>query len=250
MRHVALALSLTLFAAAWRLGDAHAQPPSPPPGVVVVPRVPPPKWSEVRVPAKQLVTLSSGLDKGKARWLLLDAQNNAELNPEPTAGLTATFRVESPGRHRLLVLPEGGEPILTEVVAGDAPPGPKPPDPPGPMPPNPNPDSPLAKKVREAFAAEAGDAAAKKAAAGKLAALYAIAAEQAGNPEVPTSGELLRRVKEASGLLVKPDELVKVRTLVAEELATLFPEDAPLTPEQRAKAKALFGELAGVMEGL
>lgn len=136
--------------------------------------------------------------------------------------------------------------VLIVVVVGDMP-NPKPPAPPAPPGPGPAPDSVLKKKLRAAYDADpAADKAERKK---SLVALYALAADQvlakddAGEYAVPTSGELLRRMKEA-GVTLSPTALVEVRKVVAGELAAVLGEDGELTDEQRAAAAKLFRDIA------
>ena len=86
-----------------------------PPAVVVVPRVPSPKWSELKVPSGQHVTLSAGAGTKAAKWVLIDA-GGADLT---TAGQTATFSATAPGRYRVIAFLDGQEPLLTTLVVGD-----------------------------------------------------------------------------------------------------------------------------------
>jgi hypothetical protein len=113
-------------------------------------------------------------------------------------------------------------------------------------PPGPRPVDALAKKLRDAFAADKG----KKDDALSLAALYRQAATLARDPGVPSSGELLRRVREASATLVGPDALPGLRTVVAGELAAALgrPSDLALTDAQRQACADLFAKLAAILE--
>jgi hypothetical protein len=122
------------------------------------------------------------------------------------------------------------------------------PKPPEPEPPKPN--DPLATKLKAAFEADAAPAATKREHAKDLAALYRQAAKLAADEAVPTSGELLRMVREASGRLVGADALKDVRRVVAGELGELLPTDGALSGEQRKQAAALFAKLAAVLDGL
>ena len=82
------------------------------------------------------------------------------------------------------------------------------------------------------------------------AAAYRAAAKLAEDSSVPTSGELLRRVRDAAGTLIGPDALKEVRRVVGGELATLLPTDAALTDAQRTTTAALFRKLAATLEEL
>jgi hypothetical protein len=137
------------------------------------------------------------------------------------------------------------EPARCVIVIGDAPPGPGP----NPKPPNPPPDV-LRAKLKAAFDSDSADPAQKREQAKDLAALYRAAAKLAEDSAVPTSGELLRRVRDAAGTLIGPDALKEVRRIVGGELAALLPTDAALTDTQRTTAAALFRKLAAILEEL
>lgn len=121
----------------------------------------------------------------------------------------------------------------------------------GPVPvppaPPPKPVDALKVKLRAAFEADKGAASD----AHQLAALYAQAAALARDPAVPSTAELLRRVREAGSSLVGADTLKGVRQVVAEELRVALgkSDDDPLTAEERAAAAELFAKLAGILEG-
>lgn len=127
----------------------------------------------------------------------------------------------------------------------NGPPAPKPPEP---VPPKPT--DPLAAKLKVAFDADGAALELKREHAEDLAALYRAAAKLAEDPATTTSGELLRRVKEASGALVGADALKDVRRVVAGELGELLPTDGTLDAAQRKAAAALFTRLAAVLDTL
>ena len=125
------------------------------------------------------------------------------------------------------------------------------PKPPDPKPPEPKPPTdPLAQKLGAAFDADPAAAGAKREQAKDLAALYRQAAKLCADEGVGTSGELLKRVKDAAGTLVGPAALKEVRRVVGQELAAVLPTDDALTAEQRAAAAALFGKLATILDSL
>jgi hypothetical protein len=133
---------------------------------------------------------------------------------------------------------------------GLADPLPAPPAPPAPVPPKPPepPADPLAAKLKTAFDSDTADAAVKRERAKDLAALYRQAAALASNVDVATSGDLLKRVRDAAGVLVGADSLKGVRQAVGAELARLLPTDSPLSDEQRKAVGELFVRLAGILE--
>lgn len=150
------------------------------------------------------------------------------------------------GRYELLAYTALGDvpsdPARCVVVIGEPPgPNPKPPEPP--------PDS-LRAKLKAAFDADPAPPEAKREHAKDLAALYRAAAKLAEDSAVPTSGELLRRVRDAAGTLVGPDALREVRRAAGRELSALLPTDAPLAPTHRTSAAALFRKLATILEEL
>jgi hypothetical protein len=118
--------------------------------------------------------------------------------------------------------------------------------PPPPPPPPPIPD-PLRQSVRDALALDK----AKPDDVLLLAALYREAAKLSVSAEVPSSRELLRRVREAGASLL-PDVLVSVRRVVASELANALGKsnDEPLTEAERKRSAELFAKLAGILEEL
>jgi hypothetical protein len=149
------------------------------------------------------------------------------------------------------------EPVRCVVVIRATPPGPppepplpEPRPPPPPDPPEPRPPDPLQARLAAAYKADAAAPDAKREHAKDLAALYRAAAKLTDDPTIATSGELLRRVRDAAGLLIGPQALRDVRQIVASELASLLPTDAPLTAAQRTSAAQLFRKLASYLEEL
>jgi hypothetical protein len=131
---------------------------------------------------------------------------------------------------------------------GLADPLPIPPAPPAPPKPPEPPVDLLAAKLKTAFDGDTADAATKRERAKDLAALYRQAAALASNADVATSGDLLKRVRDAAGVLVGADSLKGVRQAVGAELARLLPTDSPLSDEQRKAVGELFVKLAGILE--
>ena len=122
-------------------------------------------------------------------------------------------------------------------------PAPKPPDPKPP-----EPADPLRAKLKAAFDADGAAPEAKREQAKDLAALYRQAATLAADVTVATSGELLKRVRDAGGALIGPDALKDVRRAAGAELAAVLPTDAPLSDSQREAAAKLFARLATTLE--
>lgn len=112
----------------------------------------------------------------------------------------------------------------------------------------PKPADPLRAKLKAAYDADPADAAKKREQAKDLAALYREAAKLTLDMAVPTSGELLARVKDAAGRMIGPNALVGCRKVKAAELGALLPTDEPLTDAQRKAVAALFGKLADVLD--
>lgn len=206
-----------------------------PPRVVPVPRADPGEWAEVAGEPGRLLVLQA---EPASKWLLVD--ESADLR-EFESGRYAAFVGPAGGRYRLIVTGPDGTPARVCVVVGDAPPGP------GPKPPDP-PADPLRARLKQAYDADAG--AGKDRAALDLAELYRQAAALAADPAVKTAGDLLRRAKAASDILVGSDELVAARKVVAAELAALFPADGELTAAQRTAAAALFTRLGTILDEL
>lgn len=123
----------------------------------------------------------------------------------------------------------------------------KPPVPPVPPKP-PEPVDPLRSKLKTAFDEDSTPLAQRRERAKDLAALYRQAAKLASDPAVTTSGELLRKVREAAGTLVGADALKEVRRVAGMELAGILPTDAALTAAQREQAEQVFKRLAEILE--
>lgn len=205
---------------------ALAEPPA------VVP-VPPPKageWSEVKAAPGRLLRLTA---QPASKWLLVD--ESADLQ-DYDAGKSAAFVAAVPGRYRLIVTSPDGMSARVVVVVGDAP---HPPEPPAP-------DNGLKVKLKASFDADTGTD--KRESAKLLVELYRQLAEKVcPDKSILTAGALLLRARDVSMLLLKPEQLPGVRGVVAKELGALFPADGPLTDEQRAKAAALFTNLAKIL---
>lgn len=120
------------------------------------------------------------------------------------------------------------------------------PDVPPTPPPNPPQPDVLAKKLKDAIAADAG----KREDVLSLAALYRQAAKLAADASVPSSVELLRRVREASATLIGPGALPTLRNVVAAELLAALgtPSDSVFTTAQRKAVEDLFTRLAVILE--
>lgn len=129
-------------------------------------------------------------------------------------------------------------------------PAPKPVPPKPPEPPVPVPVDPLKTKLKVAFESDTADVATKREQAKDLAALYRQAAVLASDAMVVTSGDLLKRVRDAAGTLIGVDALKEVRRAAGAELAGVLPTDAPLSDAQRLSAAVLFKKLAEILEGL
>ncbi|MCS6864832.1 MAG: hypothetical protein RMJ56_06710 [Gemmataceae bacterium] len=164
-----------------------------------------------------------------------------------------------PGRYELLAYTAVGdvpsEPVRCVVViraAPQPPPAPPEPSPPPRPPPTPPPAPPdaLYAKLSAAYNADPAPRETKSEHAKDLAALYRAAAKLTDDPGIPTTGELLRRVRDAAGILIGPQALLEIRRIVASELASLLPTDAPLTAAQRQSAAQLFRKLASCLEEL
>jgi hypothetical protein len=115
-----------------------------------------------------------------------------------------------------------------------------------PPPPGPKPVDALVLKLREAFETDKGT----RDEVLQLAALYREAAKLSASKDVPSSRELLRRVRDAGTALVGPDSLTGTRTVAAGELAAVLgaPSDAAMTDAQRVAVAALFARLATILE--
>lgn len=207
-----------------------AQPPAPGDVVIVppAPPVPPVKWVPLTgtAPVNSDVTLSTGV---RSEWALIDAGPTLRVSDD---GKTAVLRSDAAGSFRLLVISEGKAQFRVVTVSGP------------PAPPVPN---PLRDRLRAAFDKDGEPDKLER--SKDLAALYRQAALLAESDAVPTSGELLRRIREASSTLIGADRLVNLRRQVALELAGVLAEDAPLNAQQRKDLAELFRAMASVLEG-
>lgn len=123
----------------------------------------------------------------------------------------------------------------------------------GPLPPAPppKPADPLKAKLADAFKADRGT----RDEVLHLAELYRLSVKLARDPAVPSTAELLRRVREAGdGLLADfgPNTLRGVRDVARVELLAALgkSDETPITDEERAAAADLFGRLAVILDGL
>jgi hypothetical protein len=172
------------------------------------------------------VCASADIDEDLAKLADL-RKRQAELKKEEEA-LAEKLRQTHQSNHEKL------------AAAGVIAPGPPPPAPP------PKPVDELKKKLRAAFEADGSD----RDAGLQLAALYREAAKLSQSPDVPSTAELLRRVREAAASLV-PGALPAVRKVVAEELRLALGKssDEALSAEERKAAAELFAKLAELLEG-
>jgi hypothetical protein len=118
-----------------------------------------------------------------------------------------------------------------------------------PIPPKPKPPDELRKRLSAAIAADKATSADVL----QLAAVYRESVKVVNDAELPSSKELLRRLREVSAsLLTTPDAMTTVRELVAMELASLLgpPSDEVLTVAQRKLAAELFNRLSTTLEEL
>jgi hypothetical protein len=232
MRYVQTSLAVLLAASASIAGDVRK-----------LDAPPRPDWQVIQCDAVLTV-----LQVEKAgSWELVDESPAAALRPVAD-GKTAAFAGPG-GQYRVLVTTPDGVFRLKLIAPG--PPQPMPPGPgPAPPAPPPAPVDPLAAKLQAAFALDARAAAAKESDRQDLVELYRQAAELAGKAEVSTTAALVQRIQAASKAL-GVDGLKEVRVAIATELAAqLGTDDAPLTPDSRAKAAAVFGRIRTALEAV
>ena len=216
-----------------------------PPAVTPVPAPPSSAWTELKVPAGEIVVLAAA---PASEW---------DADPMPhvfDAGKHAVFLLK-PGEARKVKVtgPDRAQTRLLLVAAAPGP-GPKPNPDPKPKPPA----DPLAARVKAAYDADPETDRAKRDAARKgLKALYEVAADHVVRKTdgdeghaIKTAAELLAKVREASAMMVGPDALKGVRKEAATELGLLLPIDAVLSDEQRKAVAELFRRLAQILDGL
>lgn len=211
----------------------------PAPAVTKAPAPPAPTWNEVQ--ADPLLTVLQSPDP--AKWLAVD--EGCDLRPAAD-GRSVTFAAGTPGRYRLLVVPEKGEPIRVAVVVGKpepTPPGPKPPEP------RPVPTDPLTRKLQAEFDKDAREPAKKLADLKDLVELYRQAADLASSAGVTSTGQLVTRVRDAARAM-GIEGLADLRRAISVELATAMPTDEPMTAELRGKAKDVFLRIRAALQGV
>ena len=178
-----------------------------------------------------LTTLAS---PAPSKWVQVDDGYRLKAAAD---GKTAVFAAPRSGRYRLVVVPEQGDPIRVAVVVGKVdPPPPKPDEPPPPPPP---PVSDLGKRLQAAFDTDPGERADKLKTLGDKVELYKQAAVLAADPAVTSLGALVASVKAAADAL-HTGKLPGVRKVIRGELSVVFPADAAMTAEVRAKAAITF----------
>lgn len=209
----------------------------PAPVVTKAPAPPAPAWNEM--PADPLLTVLQCPDP--ARWLTVD--DGCDLRPAAD-GKSATFAAALPGRYRLLVVPEKGEPIRVAVVVGK--PEPTPPKPPEPRP---VPTDPLVKKLQTEFDKDAREPAKKTSDLKDLVELYKQAADLAASADVTSTGQLVTRVRDAARAM-GVEGLADLRRAISVELVTAMPSDEPMTSELRGKAKETFLRIRAALQGV
>jgi hypothetical protein len=132
-------------------------------------------------------------------------------------------------------------------VGQPGPPGPPDPRPPGPLPPKPT--DPLFDALVKAYAADPSPQ--KRDQLGTLISVYRTASDAALNDtSIASSGDLFEKLRTVSKLMLGDAALRPLREVLAVENAKTFSADAPLDAELRAKARAHFARLAGLLEAM
>lgn len=196
--------------------------------------------AEVKAPPATICEVKAETTCKVVVWVVL----TPGLSARPIDGGRVLLFAGPTGRYECLAYTARGDvpsdPARCVIVIGTPGPEPKPPDPPA---------DPLRAKLKVAFDADNAPLAQKREQTRDLAALYRAAAKLAEDSAVGTSGELLRRVRDAAGTLVGADALKDVRRVVGGELATLLPIDVALTGSQRTTIAALFRQLSDILDG-
>jgi hypothetical protein len=216
-----VALALLLLSAA-----AAASPPEP--DVVEVPPTPAGKWCEFQTQAGRQLVLKCAK---ASEWRLVD--DGAQLT---VLGDVAVFSASQVGRYKVVAVCDGKLRLVAVTVGTPEP---------GPVIPPPKPADPLKARLKAAFEKDGGAAEGAK----RLAALYRQAAKLAADREVPSTAELLRRVREAGATLA--EGLRETRTVAGAEMRAALGKstEEPLTDAERSAAAALFARLAEILEG-
>jgi hypothetical protein len=129
------------------------------------------------------------------------------------------------------------------VVIPGAPVPPKPPEPP--TPPVPPPVNPYRAALKAAFDADPATAG-KDDVRLKLVELYRLGADTAGQPDVTTTDVLRERLRRAAAMLAA-DQLVGLRTAIAQLLAPVLPLGQQLDDAKRRAAADLFRQIADAL---
>lgn len=160
-----------------------------------------------------------------------------------------------PGKTTITVVPVGSRrsdwiKVPLDVQGPTPPPAPPSPPGPGPTPPTPPkppaPPSPLRAKLKAAYDADPGLPAVKEATRADLVALYKAAGEVANDTTVTTTTQLQQRLR-AAGQALAPDQLVGLRTAIAEEIASVL-VPGPLTLASRKAAVGTFGDIHDALD--
>lgn len=156
----------------------------------------------------------------------------------------------TPGEYPIVfVIVDNGRPVeaarVVVVVKGGPIPPPIPPDPVPPPPVN----DPLLERLKPIYGADVS--ANKQTNVKQLAAVYRQAVGTADNVSLTTLRQLYDVVRQAGQSVVPPPALDALRQVIAEEMtAKLGANNVPLDVAMRAKCKAEFARVAGVLEVL
>lgn len=227
------------------LGVGYFKPDKPPVPPPVVP-------GEVQAALGEMIVLSA-VSANPVQWICsphcaskLDQHRNAD------GSLILVGRAE--GVYRLAVCNASGglvnQPAWVKVTIGKPSPGPGPN--PGPTPPAPTPPTnTLLKKLQDCYAADSASPDLKAGQKSLLISLYSAMAAHAKDPSIKTTTDLRADMERVASEMINQSLLKTCREIIAAEVVSVLgDEPATLDDSMRAKAVAVFEQIASALRGV
>ncbi len=241
-------ISFALMASVLAQSPSQIPPPVPAkstPNVTVVPKVDPPKPTEIKADCGKAITLSAD---AAVQWESCDTLGLVDIFPAADSK-SCVFVSSVAGRYVVLAISPNSPAAKIVVLVGN----PLPTPPPGPPTPTPTPPSPpvpvdpLTDKMKSAYLGDQLQLDLRRKGAESLVAVYLQAAKVIQDPAVPTIGVHSAQVKSVADQLFKDDgialdSLGAVRKVLADELKLAFPAGPPalLTSEVRGQIASIY----------